>query len=243
MRNIRILSVIAARKGSKGLPSKCMLPISGIPVIEHVIRWATSIRFHGIVHTVVVSSDIIELKEIARRYGAHFIERDEYLAGDKATIEEVVLDALQRIGEKVFDYISLLYGNIPIRYRELFCEPILFLENNPAFNGVLTFQRVEKYNPAWMTELTEKRLPEWREEAYRRQDLRQYMIHDGHTCIARADFFTESMRKGRDIRGQMYRNWGGTSIKPWLHDKLVIDIDSERDYRLARCILEHCQGQ
>ncbi|OCC14154.1 N-Acetylneuraminate cytidylyltransferase [Dissulfuribacter thermophilus] len=243
MKDIRMLSVIVARKGSKGLPSKCMLPIAGMPVVEHVICWATSIRFHGVDHTVVVSSDIIELKEIAKRYGALFIERDKDLASDTAPIDEVVLDALKRMGVGAYDYISLLYGNIPIRYNELIMEPLFFLEENTEFKGVLTFQRVEKYNPAWMVKLTEKRLPVWREEAFRRQDLDQYMIHDGHTCLTRADFFVESMeRANRDNKGfpQMYRTWGGTYIKPWLHDKIVIDIDTEKDYKLARCVIEYC---
>ena len=240
MDKVKIVSIIVGRKGSAGLPSKCMLPIDKMPVIEHVIKWAVSIDEPYMEHIVVISSDIEELDEIARRYGCIFLDRSRKLASDRAIIEDVVWDALDRLSLTHCDYVSLLYGNIPIRHKSLFIEPLRFLKGHPEFQGVLTFQNVEKFNPSWMVELNTDCLPKWELKGHRRQELKQYMIHDGHTCISRMEYFITAMQrrnKSKSVK-QMYECWGGLSIKPWLHEKLVVDIDTERDYLIAKAIIE-----
>ncbi|MBF0118506.1 MAG: hypothetical protein HQK79_06695 [Desulfobacterales bacterium] len=234
---MKVLLIIVARKGSKGLPSKCMLKIADIPIVEHVISWTKSLKKDNIDITTAVSTDIVELKEICQKHNVIHINRPQKLAEDSVRIEEVIYHVCETLGGK-WDYLCLLYGNIPIRYSELIHGPLDFLENNSTFDAVLSFQAVEKFHPAWMVEFSEDKLPKWIEKGYRRQELVPYMIHDGHTCITRYDYFIPFWRE-KDIKktGQMYESFGKT-IKPWINNKLVIDIDTERDYYLAKAILE-----
>jgi CMP-N-acetylneuraminic acid synthetase len=232
---VKILSVIVAREGSNGLKSKCMLPIEEKPVVEHVIEWSTGLtnKDNKIHVDTAVSTDIKELKDISEKHGAFYIERDAVLAGDVVRIEDVMFNAVEKL-DGDWDYISLLYGNIPLRYNELFYGPIEFLENNTDFDAVLSFQNVEKFNPGWMIDLAKDELPKWSEKGFRRQDLKQYMVHDGHTCISRLDYFVENYKKMQSNRtGRMYEAFG-SKIKPWINGELIIDIDTERDYWLAR---------
>jgi CMP-N-acetylneuraminic acid synthetase len=232
-----ILSIIVARKGSTGLKSKCMLPINSKPVVEHVVEWSSGLsdKEKNIFVDTVVSTDIEELEEICQKYNAFYLKRDDRLSGNAVRIEDVMADAVEKLKGK-WDYLSLLYGNIPVRYESLFYEPLDFLEKNKSYDAALSFQNVEKYNPAWMIDLSENELPDWNEKGFRRQDLKQYMVHDGHTCITRSDFFIKKyyeMKKKRT--GKMYEVFG-TKIKPWLNGELVIDIDTERDYWLANAV-------
>lgn len=233
----KILSIIVARKGSMGLKSKCMLPINSKPVVEHVVEWSSGLsdKEKNIYVDTLVSTDIEELEEICKKYNAFYLKRDDRLSGNAVRIEDVMADAVEKLKGK-WDYLSLLYGNIPVRYESLFYEPLDFLEKNKSYDAALSFQNVEKYNPAWMIDLSENELPDWNEKGFRRQDLKQYMVHDGHTCITRAEFFIKKyyeMKKKRT--GKMYEVFG-TKIKPWLNGELVIDIDTERDYWLANAV-------
>jgi CMP-N-acetylneuraminic acid synthetase len=214
-----------------------MLPIGGRPVAEHVIAWSQSLRELGVKVTTVVSTNIPELEEICERHRAIYLFRSEELAADTTRIEDVILDAYERVQNNC-DYISLLYGNIPTRHSELFLGPIAHLEKNLDVDAVLTFHPVEKFHPAWMAELRNDRLPSMPGGGYRRQDLKPYMIHDGHTIISRRSYFCDhwpprNLQEG----GEIYAAFGSV-IKPWLHDRLIVDIDTERDYLLAKAVME-----
>ncbi|MDY0133123.1 MAG: hypothetical protein RBR53_10705 [Desulforegulaceae bacterium] len=233
----KILSIIVARKGSLGLKSKCMLPINSKPVVEYVIEWSTGLSDtkKDIFVDTLVSTDIEDLEDICKKHNAFYLKRDENLAGNAVRIEDVMADVVEKRKGK-WDYLSLLYGNIPIRYNNLFYEPLEFLEKNKSYDAAISFQNVEKYNPDWMIDLSEDELPDWNEKGFRRQDLKQYMVHDGHTCITRAEFFIQKYNEMQNTRtGKMYEVFG-TKIKPWLNGELIIDIDTERDFVLAEAL-------
>lgn len=231
-----VFSIVTVRTGSKGLKNKCLRKIDGKTVFEYTIEYSTDLN-RGIEEEVftVVSSD----SEIIRRYclknNICFLERSPRLASDVARIEDVIYDAYREIG-KDFDYISLLYGNIPTRYPEEFLKAYNFLLKNKDYDCVLSMQNVGKFNPAWMFALNESILPVKKDEGYRRQDLKPLMIHDGHTILFRAKHFLELMRRNckQDI---MYEAFG-KKINPILNDKLIIDVDTVRDLKLAEAVLK-----
>lgn len=114
-------------------------------------------------------------------------------------------------------------------------KPLIFLVRNFDYDAVLSMQNVEKYNPEWMFELNKRILPVKPKQAFRRQDLTQYMIHDGHTVLIRSDYFVHFMRK-KKVGSVMYEMFG-KKIKPMLNNKLIIDIDTEKDLELARDVI------
>ena len=164
----------------------------------------------------------------------HFLDRSPQLASDVARIEDVIFDAYCRVGRS-FDYISLLYGNVPTRYPNEFLKAYNFLKEHKDYDAVISMQNVEKNNPAWMFELNEEILPTKREEGYRRQDLKQFMGPDGHTIVFRTRHFLEFMEKHLPVT-VMYEAFGNR-IKPMLNNELIIDVDTERDLKLAEIAL------
>lgn len=230
-----ILSLVAIREGSKGLEKKCLRKIGGKAIFEYTIEYSIDLD-HRIEEEVstVVSSD----SEIVRRYCSEnnicFLKRSPWLASDVARIEDVIYDAYCKIGRD-FDYISLLYGNSPIRYPEEFLKAYSFLRENKGYDAVISMQKVGKFHPSWMFELNEDALPIKKEKAYRRQDLRQLMIDDGHTILFRTKHFLEFME--RNSRTNVIFEAFGKKIRPLLNDKLIIDIDTEKDLKLADVVL------
>lgn len=230
-----ILSLVAIREGSKGLEKKCLRKIGGKAIFEYTIEYSIDLN-HRIEEEVstVVSSDSGIVRRYCSENNIYFLKRSPRLASDVARIEDVIYDAYCKIGGH-FDYISLLYGNIPTRYPEEFLQAYRFLQENKGYDAVLSMQNVEKFNPAWMFELNEDVLPVRKSEAYRRQDLKRFMIHDGHTSLFRAKHFLEFM--GSNAKENIIYESFGKKIKPMLHDKLVIDIDTEKDLKLAAAVL------
>ena len=73
-------------------------------------------------------------------------------------------------------------------------------------------------------------------EGFRRQDLKQYMIHDGHTILFRSRHFLSFM-EGKKETAIMYEPFG-RKIKPMLNNKVIIDVDTQKDLLLAEAILK-----
>lgn len=230
-----IFSLVTVRKGSQGLKDKCTRKINGKAVFEYTIEYSLelSCRTKEEVLTAV-SSDSERIREYCLKNNIYFLDRSPQLASDAARIEDVIYDAYCSIG-KSFDYISLLYGNVPTRYLEEFLKALDFLIKNKDYDAVISMQNAGKNNPAWMFELNEDVLPVKKEEGYRRQDLRQFMGPDGHTLLFRTEHFLEFMKRNLPAK-VMYKAFG-SKIKPMLNDKLVIDIDTEKDLVIAEAVL------
>lgn len=112
----KILCVIAARGGSKGLPNKNIKALGGKPLIAYTIQQA---RRWGKATDIVCSTDSEKIAKIAKRYGAEtpFL-RSRDLAGDGVPKLEVIRDALFRcenIYKRVYDIIVDLDITAPIR--------------------------------------------------------------------------------------------------------------------------------
>ncbi|NLU66780.1 acylneuraminate cytidylyltransferase [Streptomyces sp. HNM0574] len=87
----RVLAVIPARGGSKGVPAKNLAPVAGVPLVTRAVRACLEA---GPVTGVVVSTDDPEITEAARAAGAGVVERPAEIAGDLATSEAAVLHAM-----------------------------------------------------------------------------------------------------------------------------------------------------
>ena len=115
----KILSVIPARGGSKGLLRKNIIDLAGKPLIGWTIEASLNSKY---ITKTIVSSDDNEILDISSYYGAEIIKRPLSLASDTANSESVVkhaIDHLEKQGE-VFDIVILLQPTSPLRdYRDI----------------------------------------------------------------------------------------------------------------------------
>lgn len=113
--NDKILAIIPARSGSKGLKDKNIKILCGKPLISYTIEAAIE---SGIFEDVVVSTDSEAYKKISEQYGAWVpFLRTKALAEDTSTTIEVienVLLGLKNIG-KEYDSLMLLQPTSPLR--------------------------------------------------------------------------------------------------------------------------------
>lgn len=118
---MRILCVIPVRGGSKGIPRKNLKPIAGKPLVAWTIEQAldakaTLVPEHQV--DVIVSTDDVELAEIAQQYGAEVpFMRPAHLAEDTTATEPVIEHAIEFMTEagRRPDAVMLLQATSPVR--------------------------------------------------------------------------------------------------------------------------------
>ena len=230
---MKVLSVVCARSGSKGLANKCIAKIKNKMVIEYSVEYSLSLD--NDVKTVV-STDIGSVIEYCKVNDIEYIKRAPELCLDETRIDDVLADAIEKKGKDCV-YTSVVYGNIPTRYPKLFYDAVEFLEANKDYDAVLSMQNVEKFHPEWMYDYKMDVLPKIEEKHYRRQTLPQKMIHDGHTFLFKSGKFLKKYKNLATYEHTKMNAIFGDIIKPLIHGEIIADIDTEKDMKIAKAIL------
>ncbi|MEV6809548.1 N-acylneuraminate cytidylyltransferase [Streptomyces sp. NPDC017082] len=114
----RVLAVIPARGGSKGVPAKNLAPVGGVPLVVRAVRECRATR---LVTDVVVSTDDQAIAAAAREAGAEVVLRPAAIAGDTATSEAAVLHAMdthEALHGAPVDVVLLVQCTSPFLVRE-----------------------------------------------------------------------------------------------------------------------------
>jgi CMP-N-acetylneuraminic acid synthetase len=226
---MRVLGVIPARGGSKGVPGKNIRPLHGLPLIGHTIAAARTSRLAR----VVLSTDDAEISRVGRELGAEvpFVRPPE-LATDKATSLPVMQHALaaceaERGGER-YDAVMMLQPTTPLRLASDIDRAIAMLEESGA-DSVISVVDVLAHHPARMKYLEGDRLidPPFCEayENQPRQELRPMFIRNGAIYLTRREVLLGGSFKGRDCRGLV------------MPAERSVNIDTLDDFRHAEWVL------
>ena len=98
---MKILAIIPARGGSKGIPQKNIRKLIGKPLIQHTIEAVQKSN----VNKIVVSTDSEKIAKIVRSLGIEVpFLRPKKLSGDKVSSEEVIKHVL-KVLEQTENYI------------------------------------------------------------------------------------------------------------------------------------------
>lgn len=147
----KILAVIPARGGSKGIPRKNISDLAGKPLIAWTIDSALKSTY---LDRVIVSTESPEIGDIAVKYGADVpFLRPEELATDSTPGIDPVLHVIEAIGEG-FDCVILLQPTSPLRNENHINDCIeIFVKNN--YSTIVSVTNVVKH-PNWMFSISQK---------------------------------------------------------------------------------------
>jgi len=223
-----VLAVVIGRAGSKGLPRKNALPVAGVPMIAHTIRFARASRSIG---RTIVSTDGDEIAAIARGEGVGVVMRPAPLADDTATVDSAVRHAVEASGARE-QVVVILYGNVPVRPADLADRAVARLRATGA-DSVQSYYRVGKTHPYWMSRLDgDGRVAQFVENrVYRRQELPPLFMPDGGViAVRRASLF--------DVReGEPHAFFGRDRRGIETAEGDVVDVDTAVDMAVAEAIL------
>ena len=216
------VAIITARGGSKRIPRKNIKEFCGKPIIAYSIEAALG---SGIFDEVMVSTDDVEIADIAKAFGAKVpFFRSEKTSNDFATTADViseVLDKYEKMG-KSFDYACCVYPTAPFITAE---KLKLAMEKLQSEGGDSAMPVVKfSFPPQRCLVINNGSLEyKWPENANKRsQDLEPFY----HDCGQYYVFKVSSFRKSGQIIG-------GKVIPIVTPDTEVQDIDEMSDWQIA----------
>jgi CMP-N,N'-diacetyllegionaminic acid synthase len=232
----KVLGVILARGGSQGLPGKHLLELLGRPVIRYTFDHARAAR---LLSHVVVSSDDAEILAEASAAGLPFLLRPAELATSDASVQDVLLHAMDRVEESAgirFDGVVTLYGNVPVRpdggggVIDRAVELLL----RSGCHSVRSFAPVGKWHPQWMASLREGRaIALHAGSVHRRQDLTPLWLHDGGVVASSRAVMEEARRNRSDPHAFFGSDRRGFEVG----QGETIEVDHQRDLYWAEAVL------
>ena len=114
----KILAIIPARGGSKGIPRKNIRLLAGKPLIAYSIETAKKSKY---IDKVVVSTEDKEIAEISKFFGAEVIERPNELGEDSVPLDPVIFHAVNSVEKKEnikYDFVLTLQPTSPLLSTE-----------------------------------------------------------------------------------------------------------------------------
>ena len=114
----KILALIPARGGSKGIKGKNVIQLAGKPLIAYTIEAALKSRY---IDSTVITTDSLEIAEIAKQYGGRVpFMRPAELAKDRSKTIDAVLHAVEELERRKesYDTLILLQPTQPLRRTE-----------------------------------------------------------------------------------------------------------------------------
>ncbi len=197
---MKVLAVIPARGGSKGVPRKNIRMLAGKPLIAWTIEAAMG---SGVVDQLVVSTDDEEIGQIALAWGAEVPGlRPAALARDETGSMEVVLHVAKQID--VFDWLLLLQPTSPLRSADDIRGIMTFALERRAPSVVSVCE--SSSSPVWMYNLDAHArlssiLPNG-DHTYRRQELSPaYQLNGALYLMRREWLLTNTRFVGDDTLG------------------------------------------
>lgn len=228
MNQRKLLVVIPARGGSKGIPGKNIKPLAGRPLLAYTIDCARAIADDT---DICVSTDDHSIKKVAELEGLNVpFLRPAHLAEDTSGTYEVLLHALQYFADqgRQYDDILLLQPTSPLRRPAQVVEALThYRERMPE---LLVSVRESSANPYYnlFEETPEGYLRKSKEGNYiRRQDCPQVYEYNGAIYLT-----SVSSLKARPYH-QMHQ-----VVKFVMDGHSSVDLDTLEDWAYVSWLME-----
>lgn len=233
---MRVLGVIPARGGSKGVPRKNVRTLLGKPMIAYTIEAA--LAAHPPLSRLLVSTDNDEIADISRQYGADVpFMRPAELATDKARSLPVIQHAVRFVETqegRPYEWVLLLQPTTPLREAQDI-QSAIALAALSQYDSIISVVQVYEHHPSLMKRIEDGLLLPFcveEKEGTRRQDYSPaaYM-RNGAIYLTRRDVLME-----RDTI------WGERICPYVMPRERSVNIDDELDLIVADRLLRQKQN-
>lgn len=229
----RVLVLITARGGSKGVPGKNIRLLGGKPLIHWTIEAA---KHSDYVDRVLVSTDSEEIRQLALLAGAEVpFLRPASLATDLAKQEDAILHAMdwcEANGQR-YDYLMVLVPTTPLRDTAEIDATIQMLAGHENARAIFTVRECD-HSPLQANQLPldgcmNGFVPESM-KLKNRQELPTYFQLSGSVCLSEWDWF----RAEKSFLTSRTYAYVTTARKG-------LDIDTMADFLLAELYIKHSE--
>ena len=223
----KVLAIIPARSGSKGIPNKNIKPLAGKPLIEYTLEQCNRCNY---INRSIVTTDSLEIAQIStkNKIEVPFL-RPANISNDNDPAKSYVLHALEFLQNNenyIPDIVLILQPTSPFRKLIDIERSLEILDNNDADSVVSVTEIDKKFNPEWQFQVMKDGSLEffnkgidWNSLVSRRQNLMSTYIRNGaiycfktkclslYKNIYGEKVFSYIMPKSRSINLDTYDDW------------------------------------
>ena len=226
LKNKKILIIIPARGGSKGIKLKNLKKINGKTLIQITIEFAKSLNF---VDHIVVNSDHKKILEIGRKMKVNSMIRPNRLSGDFISDYQIIENTIYNLKKSInknFDILIYLQPTSPFRKKSQITKSLNELIDN-NLNSIWSVSKVEKkFHPKKIITCTKKNYFKLFDKSGEKVVARQQL---DNTYIRNGLFYIFKIKKLIEKKS-IYLNKSKISITNY-H---VINIDNHIDLKNAK---------
>jgi len=225
---MKIIAIIPARGGSKGVVKKNIRLLAGRPLIHYTIEAAKHSKH---INNIIVSTDDENITEVASVESVAVIKRPAELSSDESPTIEAVLHVINKCKIEGLnpEIVILLQPTSPFRTSsDIDAALDIFLQND--CDSVISF--VETIHPPYWNMVANgpylKPLFDQESLRMRRQDLPKTYLPNGAIYVASAETLKQT------------HSFYTPKIKPYIMPaERSLDIDSEFDLLFAEVLMKH----
>ena len=219
---MKILGIIPAREGSKGIKGKNTKLLNGKPLVSYTIEQALESNLDKI----VISTDSRKVKSISENYGVEVIDRPNSLALDSSLILPVLQHAVNQLSN-TYDAVMTLQPTSPLRKSRHINESMeLFINDLNASSLVSVTKAPHNCVPEKIMKLNGGYLS-GNNSIIRRQDVDEYYVRNG------ASIYISSMEI-------LDSHIIAKNILPYFMNKIEsLDIDDMEDWKIVEAIMKN----
>ncbi|AOY75659.1 cytidylyltransferase domain-containing protein [Clostridium formicaceticum] len=222
----KILCIIPARGGSKGVKRKNIKPLRGKPLIGWTIDEAKKSKY---IDRIIVSTEDEEIRRVSEKLDVEVLIRPEELAQDHTPSIDVVFHTLDELkeGGYVPDLVVLLQCTSPLRKAKHIDEALsMLIQNKKNADGIVSVTK-EEHPPWWLKKVDEDGyltdfLEDQDNKFTRRQDFPDVYRLNGVIYVTK----TETLHKEKSFITNKTMSYV-------MDRNASIDIDTEEDFLLA----------
>ena len=218
----KILILIPARGGSKGIPNKNIKKFNGKPLIEWTIKSALESK---LADKIVVSSDSTKILSFSKKFKIDSLKRPKSLSRDNSSTESAVRHCIDCYKDQ-YETIILLSPTSPVRKKNILDEIIIFFKSkklDSCFSGsklndflIWSYdKKIKKYNSLNYN--------------YKKRGIRQSRklsyVENGSIYIFKSDIF---LKKNNRIGGKF------DIFKTKFYESF--ELDEKEDWKLIETI-------
>jgi len=229
----KIISLIPARGGSKGIVMKNIKKLAGEPLISYTIKASLNSRY---ILRTIVSTDDKKIAEISKIYGAEapFLRPAE-ISGDSTPDKDVMIHIIKWLRENenfTFDYLVYLRPTSPLKTSEIIDECIEKFLGNKFLSSLRTVTRsTGVYHPYWMFKAEENILKPF----IKGIDIKKYYNRQLLPVCYRLNGVVDILKVENILNS---KNYFGENIGYLeLDDLSSIDIDTQYDFEFCEYII------
>ena len=142
MKNRKVVAVIPARGGSKGIKDKNIQPVMGVPLVGRSIYYSKKVSE---IQKVFVSSDSKKILDVGEYYGAESHIRSKQASSDIASTEDALFDFIDYLGDELPEFLIYFQCTTPFLDPEEISQAMKIIFKDDSVDTIFSGKPVHSF--------------------------------------------------------------------------------------------------